>query len=51
MCGAYADKTTKTFSNPCVACSDEKVASYGHSRSGWLRLLGAVRWSALLPRR
>ena len=28
VCGAYADKTTKTFSNPCVACSDEKVASY-----------------------
>jgi hypothetical protein len=28
VCGSYADKTTKTFSNPCVACSDEKVASY-----------------------
>lgn len=28
VCGSLADKTTKTYSNPCVACSDEKVTSY-----------------------
>jgi hypothetical protein len=28
VCGSYADKTTKTFSNPCGACSDEKVTGY-----------------------
>lgn len=28
VCGSYADNTSKTFSNPCVACSDEKVVRY-----------------------
>ncbi|MBL9102134.1 MAG: hypothetical protein JNL82_14310 [Myxococcales bacterium] len=28
VCGSYADNTTKTFANPCVACSDEKVVSH-----------------------
>jgi hypothetical protein len=28
VCGSYADKTQKTFSNPCGACSDEKIVSY-----------------------
>ncbi len=29
VCGSFADAaTTRTFSNKCVACSDEKVASY-----------------------
>jgi hypothetical protein len=28
VCGSYADKTTKKFPNPCVACSDEKIVSY-----------------------
>jgi hypothetical protein len=28
VCGSYADARTKTFPNKCVACSDEKIASY-----------------------
>lgn len=28
VCGSLADATSRTFSNKCVACSDEKVASY-----------------------
>ncbi len=28
VCGTLGDGTTRTFSNKCVACSDEKVASY-----------------------
>ncbi len=28
VCGTLADNTSKTFSNKCVACSDEKVVRY-----------------------
>jgi hypothetical protein len=28
VCGAMGDSTSRTFSNKCVACSDEKVTSY-----------------------
>jgi len=28
VCGTLADNTSKTFSNKCVACSDEKVLRY-----------------------
>jgi len=28
VCGSLADNTSKTFSNKCVACSDEKVVRY-----------------------
>jgi hypothetical protein len=28
VCGTQADNTSKTFSNKCVACSDEKVVRY-----------------------
>jgi|JI6StandDraft_1071083.scaffolds.fasta_scaffold02857_9 hypothetical protein len=28
VCGSFADAATRTFPNKCVACSDEKVASY-----------------------
>ena len=28
VCGSFADSTSRTFPNKCVACSDEKVASY-----------------------
>lgn len=28
VCGTLADKTTKSYSNPCVACSDTNVVSY-----------------------
>jgi hypothetical protein len=28
VCGTFEDNTSKTFSNKCVACSDEKVVRY-----------------------
>ncbi len=28
VCGTLADNTSQTFSNKCVACSDEKVVRY-----------------------
>lgn len=28
VCGTLADNTARTFSNKCVACSDEKVVRY-----------------------